>query len=127
MNIIVASGPVIIEDGKVLLNREHKEYGISDWFFPGGKVEDFDITLEEVCKREAMEELGIEVEILKPLRTIKYKIDEETVAILVHWLAKRTNDTITPGRETAEWDWHDITNLPENAAPNVKSIIADLN
>lgn len=126
MNIIVASGPVIIEDGKVLLNREHKETGPSDWFFPGGKVEDFDMSLEAVCKRETMEELGIEVEILKPLRTIMHRIDDETIAILVHWLARRTNDTITSGAETAEWDWHDITNLPENAAPNVKSIIADL-
>ena len=32
---IIASGPVIIEDHKVLLNREQKPYGVTPWFFPG--------------------------------------------------------------------------------------------
>ena len=49
---IIASGPVIIEDNKVLLNRENKNGQITEWFFPGGEVEDFDISLEEACKRE---------------------------------------------------------------------------
>ncbi|NCO05039.1 MAG: NUDIX hydrolase [Candidatus Magasanikbacteria bacterium] len=52
---IIASGPVIIEHNKVLLNREQKESGITPWFFPGGKLEHFDQSFEEACIREAKE------------------------------------------------------------------------
>ena len=118
---IIASGPVIIEDGKVLLNREYKPDGISDWFFPGGQVEQFDITLEEACLREAKEEMGIDVEISRPLWPLMIH-HKGKVVILIHYLAKRLSD-ISPGKEVAEWAWHDIHNLPENSAPNVHTII----
>jgi len=120
----VASGPVIIEDGKVLLNREHKDNGISPWMFPGGKVEDYEKTLEEACAREAKEEMGIEIKIIKPLRPILVKKENE-VFILIHYLAQRLGE-IKPGKEIADWGWHDIKNLPENCASNVYQIIDDL-
>ena len=47
--IIVASGPVVVEGGKVLLN---KHGDTSFWKFCGGKVEDFDQNLFEAAKRE---------------------------------------------------------------------------
>ncbi len=61
-NIIVASGPVIIENGEVLLNK----HGDDDfWKFPGGRVELKDIdgenSLEDACRREAKEENGFEI------------------------------------------------------------------
>lgn len=129
-NTIIASGPVIIEDGKVLLNREIKENqgGIESEFFmfPGGTAEDFSITLEEVCRRETKEEVGIDIEIIKPLRTLMIERPEKNgLAILVHYLAKRIGD-ITPGLETVEWGWYNIDNLPDNCAPNVYKIIEDI-
>ncbi len=117
----VCCGPVIIEDGKVLLNRETKDYGITPWLFPGGRMEDGDESLEAVCKREVKEELGIEIEIIKQLPTLFAKNNGKTY-ILVHYLAKRTGE-IKPGTDIAEWAWHDINNLPENCYPNVKEII----
>jgi ADP-ribose pyrophosphatase YjhB (NUDIX family) len=126
--MIIAAGPVIIEDGKVLLNREKKDYGTSRWFFPGGKVEDLDASLEDACRREVQEEMGLAIEIIKPLRTLLHKKlqeDGEGHVILVHYLAKRIGE-IAPGKEIAEWGWHDINNLPENCAPNVVEIIADI-
>jgi len=123
-NSIIASGPVIIEDNKVLLNREHKPEGISPWMFPGGEVEDFDASLEDACHREVGEEMGIKVEIIKPLRPIMLNKNGKVI-ILIHWLAKRVGE-VNPGKEIAEWAWHDINNLPENCAPNVYEIIKDL-
>ncbi|MFH1286757.1 MAG: NUDIX domain-containing protein [Candidatus Magasanikbacteria bacterium] len=125
-NTIIASGPVIIENKKVLLNREKKESGITSWFFPGGEVEDFDKSLEEACRREVKEEMGIEVEIIKPLRTLLHKRPEkeDQLVILVHYHAKRIGE-IKPGKEIIEWGWYDIYNLPENCAPNVFKIIED--
>lgn len=128
-NTIVAAGPVIIEDGKVLLNREikHNQDNKESKFFmfPGGTVEDFEPDLEETAKKEAKEELGINIEIIKPLRTLLVsRADNDGTAILVHFLAKRIGE-INPGPETVEWDWFDINNLPDNCADNVYEIIED--
>jgi len=124
---IVASGPVIIENGKVLLNQEKKPYGSSLFMFPGGMVENFDLPLEETCHREVKEEMGIDVKIIRPLPTmiVKRPDTEDQYAILVHFLAERIGE-INPGPETIAWDWFDINNLPDNCAPNVYEIIKGL-
>ncbi|MBI4427210.1 MAG: NUDIX hydrolase [Candidatus Magasanikbacteria bacterium] len=124
---IIASGPVIIENGKILLNKEKKEYGSTVWMIPGGMVENFDISLEETCRREVKEELGIDIKIIRPLRTIIQRRPqaEDKLVILVHYLAERIGE-IKPGPETIEWAWHDINNLPSDCAPNVYEIIKDL-
>ncbi|MFB6226456.1 MAG: NUDIX hydrolase [Candidatus Paceibacteria bacterium] len=126
---IIASGPVIIEDGKVLLNREQKDHGVSDWFFPGGKVEDFDTTLKEACHREVKEEMGLEIEITKPLKTIMYQDERNNrICILVHWLADRVQGSeVEPAKFIADWAWHDINDLPDNCADNVVEIISEFN
>lgn len=122
---IIASGPVIIENNKVLLNKEKKEDGgVSLWMFPGGEVEDFDVSLEEACQREAKEELGIDVEIVKPLKPIMLNKDGRVI-VLIHYLAKRIGE-ITPGPQTAEYGWHDINNLPPDCAPNVYEVLKNL-
>jgi ADP-ribose pyrophosphatase YjhB (NUDIX family) len=120
---LIAAGPVIIEGGKVLLNREQKESGITPWLFPGGKVEDLDISLKEACKREVREEMGIEVDIIRPLETLLIKrSDGEGHAVLVHYLASRRGEIIK-GDGIVEYGWFDIGNLPENCAENVYTII----
>lgn len=126
-NTILAAGPVIIENNKVLLNREIKSDGThSPYFmFPGGTMDNLNQTLEEICKREAKEELGIDIKIIKPLNTLWVKRpDRETYAILVHYLANRISE-INPGPETIEWGWFDIDKLPDNCAPNVYQIIEE--
>lgn len=53
---------VIIEDNKILLMhriKHNEEY----WAFPGGGLEDYDISPEEGLKRECFEELGVIVEV----------------------------------------------------------------
>ncbi len=104
-NSIIASGPVIVENNKVLLNKEQKPNGITPWLFPGGEVERFDISLEEACKREVMEEMGLEVEILRPLKPmLVYRPDTpDKIAILIHYLANRIGE-VTPGANIVEWD-----------------------
>jgi len=117
---IIASGPVIIEDGKVLLNK-HGDDGY--WKFVGGKVEDFDITLEEVAKREVMEEMGLEIEIIRPLKPMMISFPDKVV-ILIHYLAKRIGE-IKPGSDILEWAWFDVNDLPVDSAPNIAPVIAE--
>ena len=58
--IIVASGPVIIKDNKVLLDMHGED---NFWKFCGGKINE-DINLDEAAIKRAKEELGIDVKIL---------------------------------------------------------------
>jgi ADP-ribose pyrophosphatase YjhB (NUDIX family) len=116
--IIIASGPVIVEGEKVLLNQ----HGDTDfWKFCGGKIKDNE-TLIETAKRRAKEEMGINIEIIdkNPFITYTQKETPEGAidVILVHYLAKRIGE-IKPGKEIREWDWLDANNLPSNLAPNI--------
>lgn len=125
-NTIIASGPVIIEDGKVLLNREKKEYGETLWFFPGGKMEETDENFEATCIREVKEEMGLEIEILRPLKPmIMARPDKPNeMAIIIHFLARRLGE-IRPAENIVEWNWFPIQELPKNCAPNVNIVIQD--
>lgn len=115
---MIASGPVIVEDGKVMLNQ----HGDTDfWKFCGGRVRENE-NLVEVARRRVKEEMGIEIEILdeNPFITYAKKETPEGVfdVLLVHYLAKRIGE-IKHGEEIREWNWFDVENLPENLAPNI--------
>jgi 8-oxo-dGTP pyrophosphatase MutT (NUDIX family) len=117
--IIIASGPVIIEDNKVLLNQ----HGDTDfWKFCGGRVENFETNLIDNARREAKEEMGIDIEVLNETPFITHTIKETAAGkidvILVHFLAKRIGE-IKPGEDIREWDWFDLEKLPENLGPNI--------
>lgn len=119
MKTIIAAGPVIIEDNKVLVNK----HGDTDfWKFPGGKVEDYsELDLREHAKREVKEEMGIDIEIIKPMSTLMVE-HEGGIVVLVHYLAKRIGE-VTPGDDIREWTWLDINNLPSDVGQNIKPII----
>ena len=59
--IIIASGPVIVENNKVLLNKHGDD---NFWKFCGGQIEDYELNIKETAKREVQEEMGLEIEIL---------------------------------------------------------------
>lgn len=125
MNYVIASGPVIIENDTVLLNKDADD---PFWKFPGGKWELYDLSdwnnsLEEVARREVMEELGIEIDIIRPLKPMMIKMGDNLV-VLIHWLSTRIGE-VTPGGDTTEWAWHNIRALPADCAPNIKPVIDD--
>jgi len=118
--IIIASGPVIIENGKVLLNK-HGDDGY--WKFVGGKAENFDISLEDVAIREVKEEMGIDVDLIRPLKPMMIELPDKVV-ILIHYLATRKGE-VKPGADILEWDWFDVHDLPADVAPNIKPVIEE--
>lgn len=116
--IIIASGPVIVENNKVLLNQ----HGDTEfWKFCGGKLEHNE-TLVETAQREVKEEMGLEIKILNPEPFFFYtqKQSEEGIkdVILAHYLAEKIGE-ISPGADIREWQWFEINNLPANLAPNI--------
>ena len=119
--IVIASGPVIVENNKVLLNKHGDD---NFWKFCGGRVEDFnELSFEEHAKREVKEEMGIDIEIIKPLKPMMVEVDDKLV-ILIHYLANRTGE-IKPCADINEWDWFNIDNLPDDCAPNIKPVIEE--
>lgn len=118
--IIIASGPVIVEENKVLLNKDAKD---SFWKFCGGRVEDNEFNIKNVAAREVKEEMGLEIEFLNEtpyfFYTEKEKDGQNISVILIHFLAKRLNE-INAGKETTAWRWFDFNDLQtEELAPNI--------
>lgn len=118
--IIIASGPVIVENNKVLLNK----HGDDDfWKFCGGRVEENECNLKEAAKREVKEEMGIEIEIIDNnpffVYTEKQLEGKQVSVILAHFLSKRIGE-INPGEDIIEWKWINISDLKnEKLAPNI--------
>jgi len=127
LKIIIASGPVIVENKKVLLNKHGDTLF---WKFCGGRVENFETNLIDNARREAKEEMGVEIEILdtEPFITFARKeTDEgEIDIILVHFLAKKIGE-IKPGEDIRQWIWADINNLPEDLGPNILPALKHFN
>lgn len=122
--IIIASGPVIAENNKVLLNKHGED---EFWKFCGGRVEENETNLKEAAIREVKEEMGLDVEILNNDPYFVYAEKEKDGAsvsvILAHFLARRVGEII-PGADIREWRWIDINDLDkENLAPNIKPVL----
>jgi len=117
--IIIASGPVIVENGKVLLNKHGEDVF---WKFCGGKVEDYNTNLADNARREVKEEMGIDIELLDVRPYIMHVAKGDMDIILVHFLSKRIGE-IVPGADIREWNWFDISDLPKDLAPNIKPVL----
>jgi len=118
----IASGPVIIQDGKVLLDK-HGEDGF--WKFPGGAVEN-DNSFEQNAIREVKEELNIDVKLEgEPyvITLVREREGKQELVVLIHYLAKIISGEPSPDRDVTEWAWHEIDNLPEGCAPNIKPAV----
>jgi len=128
MRFIIASGPVIIEDGKLLVNKDDRD----DFYkIPGGTVEQGIESLEEACHRETKEENNAKIEIIRPLHPMilweNPQTKEKMVILLVHYLAKLKNKKqIKPIPPIKEIKWLDIKKIKQGkykVAPNIKFLI----
>jgi len=121
--IIIASGPVIVEAGKVLLNKHGED---SFYKFCGGRVESFEENLVDAAKREVKEEMGIGIKIINSEPYIMYakKPGQEDIdMILVHYLAERVGD-VEPGADIREWNWVAIEEIDSHQlAPNILPVL----
>jgi len=128
MKYIIASGPVIIEQGKLLVNKDDKD----DFYkLPGGRIEESVGYLEEACHRETKEEINGLIEIIKPLHPMilwkNPQTEEKMCILLIHYLAKLKNkEDVKPIPPIKEVKWLDIEEIKQekyNIAPNIKFLI----
>ena len=128
MKYIIASGPVIIEKGKLLVTMDNKD----DFYkLPGGTIEEDVEDLEKVCHREVKEEINGNIEVLKPLHPMiiwkNLQTGEKMCILLIHYLAKLKNKKeIKPFPPIKEIKWLDVEDIKNNkypVAPNIKFLI----
>jgi 8-oxo-dGTP pyrophosphatase MutT (NUDIX family) len=81
--VVSAGGVILSEDGRVVLTARRTFGGDVSWGLPKGQVEPGE-AVQDAARREAMEETGLEVEIVAPLPTIDYWYIDKTRSARVH-------------------------------------------
>lgn len=119
-NVRIASGPVAVQDGKVLLNKSGND---SFWKFCGGWVEDNDLNLLKTARREFKEEMGVDLELINPdpflFHVFKETENGQMDIILVHYLIKVIGEIVS-GDDVKKWAWISLEDLEkEDLAPNI--------
>lgn len=122
-HIKVGAGVVIIQDGKTLLAKRKGSFAAGYWGSLGGHVE-FGETPIEAVKREAMEELGVEIGNIQfatcsdMQKFGKHYIDVSFTAEIVSGDPK-----ICEPEKVDELGWFDLDNLPEPLFDPVRLVL----
>jgi 8-oxo-dGTP pyrophosphatase MutT (NUDIX family) len=123
--ITIASGPVIIHEGKVLLILDNDPF----YKFPGGSEHD-DESHIDTAVREGKEETGLDLEIIgKPFGFAFHKVTEDGTTkyyTLLHYLTQITTDSSdikSALKNNPNLGLFDLNSLPDNIAPNVMPVI----
>ena len=97
---------IIEKSSKFLFTRQSLQAprGRGNWGFPGGHIESGE-SVEEAVKREAVEELGIEVELEKPLGRFTYVKASRQESIIFLCQCKIVSGEITPGSDVDRAEW----------------------
>lgn len=104
---------MVIKDGKVLLGKRKNTHGAGEYAFPGGKLEWWE-SFEECAKRETREEAGIEIENIRFLRLLNFKLYKKhfvDVGVLADW--KSGEPQVCEPEKCEGWEWYDIDKLPQ--------------
>lgn len=114
-------GIMILRNGQVLLGQRHADpvkassalHGEGTWTMPGGKAE-FGETLENMAKREVLEETGITVNFLK-LIALDDNIVPDAHFLTAGFLCEdfTGEPEIKEPDEIVEWRWFPLDQLPE--------------
>lgn len=121
--MIELAGNLIVEDDEILLlYREDEEH----WEVPGGKVEEEE-SPTETAKREAEEEIGVEVELQKPFYSGEFQHSGDMflwhgyVSEIVEGEPEIEED------EFEELEWFEGSELDDiELAPNLQMILPSL-
>lgn len=127
----VGVGVMIMRDNKVLLGLRQGSHGDGEWGLPGGSVE-FGESIFQAAKREAKEEVGVDVDDLELISIsdeMKY-IDTNGKHFVV--LGVRAKSVIGEPRlmepdKSVRWDWFDLNDLPEQIFEGTRLVLVNYN
>lgn len=127
---------VLLKNNKVLLAKRSAQASVAPdcWSLPAGKVKFEEIPVEAVL-REAKEEVGLDVEIMREVHCRALKIKKsgrEAYRLIYTYLVKQKNEEqdICLNDEHSEYLWVDAVALKEqkfsSLLPDVKEILEKL-
>ncbi len=127
INAVIASGPIIIKNKKMMVVLDDKDSFLK---FPGGSIFKGK-SLKETCKIETKQEICCDIDIIKekePLMLWKKPYTGEKIpVVLIHWLAKlKPRQIPKKGKHTKEILWIDSKYRGYELAPNVKYFLKKL-
>ena len=117
---------IFLKDNKILLVKQAHYPFINSWVIPGGHVE-YGETVGKAIKREMKEELGVSVKIKKlfgvysdPKRDPRY----HTTSVV--YLLEKRKGKIRLNKESSEFKYFPLNNLPKKIGFDHRKIINDL-
>ncbi len=111
------------KNGKVLLIQRANEPFKNYWVLPGGFTS-YRETAEEAIRREAKEEINVEIKLEKIIGT--YLIDNDSRGMHLDIIfAGTTDEEIRLNNEDTNWEYFSPDNLPENIAYKHREAIID--
>ena len=126
MNKIILAGCVILDkEGKVLLIHRNTPKRIQ-WETPGGKIEEGEDP-KRACEREAEEEIGVDIKIIKELG--KKEFQEDTYTMDYIWYLSLIKSGEPQLREKDKYDdmkyfsWEELKNNYDQISPNAKNLV----
>ena len=112
----------------LLVQRAHREPGIPQWVFPGGKV-DAGETPEAAVAREVREETGLALPMLRPLGTRQHPITGYQTHYFHAPLAEAPEPLALNPRELSDGVWvtreEGLERLGPSLAPVVRRLLRD--
>lgn len=114
---------VIIKFGnKVLVGKRKGSHGEGFLSFPGGHIDDTDNSLEECCKREVREEIGMDIDVIQDLFTTFDILSEDgskrylTPYMFAYYVSGGTFDgnhvePLEPNKVDGRWFWVTLNEL----------------
>lgn len=122
----VGSAVLIIHGETVLLGRRAKEPNRGRWVLPGGKIEPFE-PISEAAKREALEETGLQVEVLKQVGVYEIIGAPSEHRIIVYNLAKVIGGELRAGADLEDLRFLNREELEsEDLTEIVRQVLVDI-
>lgn len=112
---------VVVDGGRVLLVKRRFDPFKGRWALPGGFVEEGE-TVENAAKREAFEETGIKVKLVKFVGVYSDPKRDSRGTISVAFLAKPLSKKIKGDVEVEDVKWFSLDELPSIAFDHAKII-----
>ncbi len=106
---IVGVGAIIFSEGRVLMARRGKPPSEGSWSVPGGALQ-LGETLEAACRRETLEETGLDIEIVSRCAVLDRVTRDEWERVQYHYVlidfvCRPVGGELRPASDVAEAKW----------------------